>query len=1096
MSEQPIGTYSFLSWARQGLGARLLQQDQDTTPGLRASITVPLRITADRIGGGQDSLGIPKSVEIYGPGDITGIQPTNIFRTEPRHWTTDFEANYLPFVEFYEEDFCWRYTPAGASPDGRRIRPWLALVVLEEHEFTDAGTVTGASLPAIDVIDPATSFPRFEEHWAWAHVHVNSALEGEPDNAEGNAARFSTALAADRDVAYSRLLCPRALKTNTAYHAFVIPSYESGRLAGLAKDPTGAAFPTQGAWVPARADTEPNRFPVYHRWYFRTGAVGDFEYLVRLLKPRTVDPQVGRRPLDVQVPGANLPAIKNLGGILRLGGALRAPLTTFSEEDLAEYEKFEAWAEPYPHPFQEKLAALVNLASDYTVKSPGTANADTNIEGVTDDEDPLIVPPLYGRWHAQRSRLVEADADPDHERWVHELNLDPRHRVAAGLGTGVVQRKQEDLMEAAWQQVGNVLEGNAKIRFGQMALLTSLVWHRRDLKTLWQKDAERLLALTAPVQRRVLASGLTLAHRVRQSTVPPAIVSTTMRQVMRPRGRVSRLLGFIPGRGLGNLITRINAGEVSAAPPKVIAPGLPTGPGLADQLVPEYEKLPSVVVELIRRVRRWRLWLLVIVILLILFVPAIGILLAIALFAVAVALWPWIRAHLHNNITAEMLDPETRTPRAVDELPGNSGFSTVPPNQAPPTPIEGKDSPDAGRFKDSLRRLYAVDLAERSIVRPPRDPLDLPTIAAAAVEGLDPRRTVPARILGSIQIPGRIADQLVEDFGEVMVYPEIDTPMYEPLKDWSSEFFLPNIQLLRNNSITLLETNQKFIEAYMVGLNHEFARELLWREYPTDQRGSYFRQFWDITDYLAQPGLDPAALRERLHDIPELHHWATASGLGTHDYRKAQGDKEEEVVLTIRGDLLKKYPTAVIYAHKAEWEPKSDGTPDKTKPRNLADLPPGIPPRTLVRTPLYEAKVDPDIYFFGFDLTAESARGGSNGDGLDDPGWFFVIKERPGEPRFGLDVPQENPSPTISTWNELSWSHVAAVHTPGEFLRLGERSLTLTAPPANDEARPQYEEDKVYKWRTDTQAAELAYILYQVPALIAVHAVEMLESEA
>ena len=32
----------------------------------------------------------------------------------------------------------------------------------------------------------------------------------------------------------------------------------------------------------------------------------------------------------------------------------------------------------------------------------------------------------------------------------------------------------------------------------------------------------------------------------------------------------------------------------------------------------------------------------------------------------------------------------------------------------------------------------------------------------------------------------------------------------------------------------------------MVGLNHEFARELLWREYPTDQRGSYFRQFWDV----------------------------------------------------------------------------------------------------------------------------------------------------------------------------------------------------------------------------------------------------------
>ena len=67
-----------------------------------------------------------------------------------------------------------------------------------------------------------------------------------------------------------------------------------------------------------------------------------------------------------------------------------------------------------------------------------------------------------------------------------------------------------------------------------------------------------------------------------------------------------------------------------------------------------------------------------------------------------------------------------------------------------------------------------------------------------------------------------------------MAYPVIDLPMYEPLKNLSSELFLPNINLIEHNSITLLETNQRFIESYMVGLNHEFARELLWREYPTD----------------------------------------------------------------------------------------------------------------------------------------------------------------------------------------------------------------------------------------------------------------------
>ena len=83
-----------------------------------------------------------------------------------------------------------------------------------------------------------------------------------------------------------------------------------------------------------------------------------------------------------------------------------------------------------------------------------------------------------------------------------------------------------------------------------------------------------------------------------------------------------------------------------------------------------------------------------------------------------------------------------------------------------------------------------------------------------------------------------------------MNYPQFDLPMYQPLVDLRPSYFLPNINLIEPNSITLLETNQKFIEAYMVGLNHEMARELLWREYPTDQRGSYFRQFWDVSGYL------------------------------------------------------------------------------------------------------------------------------------------------------------------------------------------------------------------------------------------------------
>ena len=101
----------------------------------------------------------------------------------------------------------------------------------------------------------------------------------------------------------------------------------------------------------------------------------------------------------------------------------------------------------------------------------------------------------------------------------------------------------------------------------------------------------------------------------------------------------------------------------------------------------------------------------------------------------------------------------------------------------------------------------------------------------------------------------------------------------------------------------------------MVGLNHEFARELLWREYPTDQRGSYFRQFWDVGGmFTAGPPSDDAA-RERCATSAELHRWPRGSDARRpRQPRAAPPAREEEVVLVIRGELLKKYPTAVIYA--------------------------------------------------------------------------------------------------------------------------------------------------------------------------------------
>ena len=71
----------------------------------------------------------------------------------------------------------------------------------------------------------------------------------------------------------------------------------------------------------------------YYRWYFQTGAFGDFEYLVRLLRPKPVDKRVGVRDIDVLHPARRCRRSPNLGGLLKLGGALRVPFDTMSTAD-------------------------------------------------------------------------------------------------------------------------------------------------------------------------------------------------------------------------------------------------------------------------------------------------------------------------------------------------------------------------------------------------------------------------------------------------------------------------------------------------------------------------------------------------------------------------------------------------------------------------------------------------------------------------------------------------------------------------------------------------------------------------------------------
>ena len=83
-----IARYAFLPWLRRGV-ANQIQTPAVTTS--RARLQVALTV-----GDGTETRVVDKDIQLVGPGDMLGINPQEIIRTEPRGWVTDFEPNSSP----------------------------------------------------------------------------------------------------------------------------------------------------------------------------------------------------------------------------------------------------------------------------------------------------------------------------------------------------------------------------------------------------------------------------------------------------------------------------------------------------------------------------------------------------------------------------------------------------------------------------------------------------------------------------------------------------------------------------------------------------------------------------------------------------------------------------------------------------------------------------------------------------------------------------------------------------------------------------------------------------------------------------------------
>jgi hypothetical protein len=478
-------------------------------------------------------------------------------------------------------------------------------------------------------------------------------------------------------------------------------------------------------------------------------------------------------------------------------------------------------------------------------------------------------------------------------------------------------------------------------------------------------------------------------------------------------------------------------------------------------------------------------------------------------------------------------------------------------------PLDGEDVAD-GR-KVVLAFLRAVSDVERYLeggggsdavyldglvceAVPESTPDETPDLDRATA--LDPVPSLVDRVqgrLGGLDLGARGGDPL----DRVMAYPEFPKPTYDDLKEVSEDYLLPGVSEVPKNTVGALETNPEFIESFMVGLNHEMASELLWRRYPTDRRGSYFRQFWDPSARVPKPDD-----RDLLFDVTELHTWddkgpqrqgasplgsnvMTGAGSGANQNHAESTSPNSQVVVVIRGELLQRYPTTTIYATKAKRVPRA-GETDATQ--RVPEWPSPTEKQSAVddqyhRFPIFRGELSPDVSFLGFDLTDDEAVGETptksvgdpkpgtddhwvNDDGTDDEGWFFVLEEPPGEVKFGLDVNQgdvgETP-PGITDgdgtlhktddpdanpehgWSALSWGHLVP---DGESLDdVTNVSVYRDRPGQNDwkteggdewDSRDggQLDPEEAAEWGLNS--AHMAYLTWQRPVRIAIHASDLL----
>ncbi len=901
---------TFLPWVRRG-GALALPPDLRTGhPASHVGTTVGVTVN------GGPGASVP--VQLLGPGAVTGVSPQQVIRSDPAPNARSFESNYLALVEFDDPGLPWLFTPASAS--GGKLRPWLCLIVVREQPGVRLGPAGRGALPVLTIGAPAKpedELPDLADSWAWAHAQI--ALDGAAD-----AGAVTAALAGDPARNLSRLICGRLLDEQTSYLACVVPTFEAGRRAGLGDDPGNAEGP---AWTLAEGMAAVE-LPVYHHWRFGTGPAGDFQSLALAIRGRPVGEGFGTRPVDLSTAGLGLAGTDDAQELL--GGALLALDTPANR-----------WTDP-------TLATRFASALRAVLNTPDAASP----------AEPVLAPPRYGSAYRTPAALDAAGT-----RWYEQLNTDPTARVAAALGTLVIQRQQETLVAASWDQAADLRAASRLVGLAGVGFAVAASLHRRYVEPL---SAETGVFVLAPLRARLMTApamsgGASFGAQWSAAELPSAAIGSAVRRVTRVRGPAVR--------------TAERAAERSGTPaPKLdwlsrMVPAAvmqrtfeaPSGPLTFDDVTPTTPVQQHIVWStLTAQAVHDR-------------PPQPGFVLGATPAPAGPRPFPLPGEIVTGDLGhGEVFRPSLRTPEDGGEatpLPRRRpGDPTDPPDPPePPDPVDPRphphpprrDSEAAALFRQVAGTHLTAFLDERPHHPPHHGTVAVGSLVAEAKQLVAPVHTFAVAVgsLFSSPIPAQPGSEAPAP--DLSFVPRFATPMAQALVELGQHWLLPGLDGVPANTAVALRTNGAFVEAFLVGLNHEFGRELLWREFPTPLTGTFFDQFWDAAVAPAEPP-----------DIPPLDQWADRA-LGAPTLRA------ERFVLLLRSELIRRFPDAVV----------------------TASHPGANPPQTLL--PVFRGSLDPDVSYFGFSIPLAQA-----------DQYAISIAEQPSAPRFGFEVGEAPPGVT------------------------------------------------------------------------------------